>query len=62
LVLTLVCGGGRLRLRRAQGIDDMALKHFVDNGVIAVRRCKKSDLKNLAKATGGMRVRWAHSA
>ncbi len=36
-----------------KGIDDMALKHFVDNGVIAVRRCKKSDLKNLAKATGG---------
>jgi len=36
-----------------KGIDDFALKHFVENGVMAVRRCKKSDLKHIAKATGG---------
>lgn len=36
-----------------KGIDDMALKYFVEAGVIAVRRCKKSDLKAIAKATGG---------
>eukprot|EP00823_Brevimastigomonas_motovehiculus_P006554 TRINITY_DN544_c0_g1_i1.p1 TRINITY_DN544_c0_g1~~TRINITY_DN544_c0_g1_i1.p1 ORF type:complete len:548 (-),score=113.00 TRINITY_DN544_c0_g1_i1:356-1999(-) len=36
-----------------KGIDDFALKYFVENKVIAVRRCKKSDLKHLAKATGG---------
>jgi len=37
-----------------KGIDDFALKQFVENKVIAVRRCKKSDLKHIAKATGGM--------
>jgi len=35
------------------GIDDMASKEFVNNGVMAVRRCKKSDLKKIAKLTGG---------
>lgn len=36
------------------GIDDMALKQFVDVGAMAVRRCKKTDLKRIAKATGGI--------
>jgi len=36
-----------------KGIDDFALKTFVEAGVVAVRRCKKSDLKHIAKATGG---------
>jgi len=36
-----------------KGIDDFALKYFVENGVMAVRRCKKSDLKHIAKSTGG---------
>jgi T-complex protein 1 subunit alpha len=35
------------------GIDDMSLKYFVENGVIAVRRVLKSDLRAIAKATGG---------
>ena len=35
------------------GIDDLCLKYFVEAGVIAVRRCKKEDLKRIAKATGG---------
>ncbi|XP_058804123.1 T-complex protein 1 subunit alpha [Phymastichus coffea] len=34
------------------GIDDLCLKYFVDAGAMAVRRCKKSDLKRIAKATG----------
>ncbi|XP_033230811.1 T-complex protein 1 subunit alpha [Belonocnema kinseyi] len=34
------------------GIDDLCLKYFVEAGAIAVRRCKKSDLKRIAKATG----------
>lgn len=29
------------------------LKYFVERGVIAVRRCNKSDLKAIAKCTGG---------
>nr|XP_049693020.1 T-complex protein 1 subunit alpha isoform X2 [Helicoverpa armigera] len=34
------------------GIDDLCLKYFVENGAMGVRRCKKSDLKRIAKATG----------
>ena len=35
------------------GIDDLCLKQFVESGAMAVRRCKKADLKRIAKATGG---------
>ena len=35
------------------GIDDLCLKYFVEAGAMAVRRCKKSDLKRIARATGG---------
>jgi T-complex protein 1 subunit alpha len=34
------------------GIDDLCLKYFVEAGAMAVRRCKKVDLKRIAKATG----------
>ncbi|XP_075254433.1 T-complex protein 1 subunit alpha-like [Convolutriloba macropyga] len=34
------------------GIDDMCLKFFVEKNAMAVRRCKKGDLKRIAKATG----------
>lgn len=34
------------------GIDDLCLKYFVEAGAMAVRRCKRSDLKRIAKATG----------
>ena len=37
------------------GIDDLCLKYFVEAGAMAVRRCKKVDLKRIAKCTGGMR-------
>lgn len=36
------------------GIDDLCLKQFVEAGAMAVRRCKKLDLKRIAKATGGI--------
>jgi T-complex protein 1 subunit alpha len=36
-----------------KGIDDMCLKLFVEAGAMAVRRCKKEDLRRIAKATGG---------
>eukprot|EP00877_Chromochloris_zofingiensis_P001895 jgi/Chrzof1/11706/Cz06g06090.t1 len=36
----------------SKGIDDMALKYFVEAGVLAVRRVPKDDLKRVAKATG----------
>ena len=35
------------------GIDDLCLKYFIEAGAMAVRRCKKLDLKRIAKATGG---------
>ncbi|KAJ8322141.1 hypothetical protein KUTeg_000612 [Tegillarca granosa] len=38
------------------GIDDLCLKYFVEAGAMAVRRCKKADLKRIAKATGGTLV------
>ena len=37
-----------------KGIDDMALKYFVENNAIAVRRVLKEELRHIAKACGGM--------
>ena len=36
----------------SKGIDDFALKYFVEAKCIAVRRCDKADMKRLAAATG----------
>ncbi|KAK9448705.1 chaperonin Cpn60/TCP-1 family [Limtongia smithiae] len=35
-----------------KGIDDLCLKTFVEAGVMAVRRCKREDLRRIAHATG----------
>jgi T-complex protein 1 subunit alpha len=35
-----------------KGIDDLCLKYFIEKGAMAVRRCKKEDLRRIAKATG----------
>ncbi|KAL2734187.1 T-complex protein 1 subunit alpha [Vespula squamosa] len=34
------------------GVDDLCLKYFVEAKAMTVRRCKKADLKRIAKATG----------
>ncbi|GBP04411.1 T-complex protein 1 subunit alpha [Eumeta japonica] len=34
------------------GIDDLCLKYFIEAGAMGVRRCKKADLKRIARATG----------
>lgn len=39
-----------------KGIDDLCLKIFVEAGVMAVRRCKKEDLRRIARATGATLV------
>jgi T-complex protein 1 subunit alpha len=39
-----------------KGIDDMCMKYFVEVGAMAVRRCKKEDLRKIAKSTGGVVV------
>jgi len=36
----------------SRGIDDFALKYFVEAGVIAIRRVKKGDLRRIANNTG----------
>lgn len=36
-----------------KGIDEFAIKYFVEAGAIAVRRISKPDLKRIAQATGG---------
>lgn len=35
-----------------KGIDDLCLKKFVEANIMAVRRCKKEDLRRIARATG----------
>jgi T-complex protein 1 subunit alpha len=50
--IKLILDSGCNVLLTTKGIDDMALKVFVDHGVIAVRRVKRSDLGLIAQATG----------
>jgi len=38
------------------GIDDLCLKYFVEAGAMGVRRCKRQDLKRIAKATGATMI------
>ncbi|KAL2315748.1 T-complex protein 1 subunit alpha [Schizosaccharomyces pombe] len=35
-----------------KGIDDLCLKSIIEAGAMAVRRCKKEDLRRIAKASG----------
>jgi T-complex protein 1 subunit alpha len=35
-----------------KGIDDLCLKMLIEKGAMGVRRCKKEDLRRIAKATG----------
>lgn len=35
------------------GIDELCQKYCLEAGVMAVRRCRKFDLRRIAKATGG---------
>ncbi|EGV64097.1 chaperonin-containing T-complex alpha subunit Cct1 [Yamadazyma tenuis] len=35
-----------------KGIDDLCLKEFIEAKAMAVRRCKKEDLRRIARATG----------
>lgn len=39
-----------------KGIDDLCLKEFVEAGAMAVRRCKKEDLRRIARATGATMI------
>lgn len=49
----LILKSGANVILTTKAIDDLATKYLVEAGVMGVRRCKKSDLKRIAKATGG---------
>merc|ERR1712216_262392 len=51
--IQLILDSGANVILTVKGIDDYSLKFLVENGVIGVQRCLKSDLRKLAKATGG---------
>ena len=51
-ILKIIAAGANVILT-TKGIDDVCMKYMVEAGVIGVRRCKKDDLKRIAKATGG---------
>ena len=47
--IQLLINAGANVILTTKGIDDMALKYFVEAGAIAVRRVKKEDLRRIAK-------------
>lgn len=51
-----ILGAGANVILSTGGIDDLCMKYFVEAGAMAVRRCKKEDLKRIARATGGIYV------
>jgi len=51
--IDMILKAGANVILTSKGIDDMALKYFVDAGCIGVRRVDKKDMRRIAKATGG---------
>ena len=52
----LLLNAGANVVLTTKGIDDLVLKMFIEAGAMAVRRCKKEDLRRIAKATGATLV------
>merc|ERR1719502_1614526 len=50
--IQLLLDAGANVVLTTKGCDDMAIKYFVEAGALAVRRCKKEDLRRIAKLTG----------
>ena len=50
--IQLLLAAGANVVLTTKGIDDMALKYFVEAGAMACRRVPKDDLRRVAKATG----------
>jgi T-complex protein 1 subunit alpha len=48
----MILNAGANVVLTTKGIDDMVLKLFVERGAMGVRRCKKEDLRRIAKASG----------
>jgi len=51
--IALILKAGANVVLTTKGIDDVCMKYFVECGAMAVRRCKKEDLRKIAKSTGG---------
>lgn len=51
--IQLLLNAGANVVLTTKGIDDMAIKYFVEAGALAVRRVKKDELRRVAKLTGG---------
>jgi len=51
--IELILKAGANVILTSKGVDDLSLKYFVEAGAMAIRRCKKEDLRQIAKATGG---------
>lgn len=54
--IQLIIDSGANVILTAKGIDDYSLKFLVEKGIMGVQRVLKSDLRKLAKATGGRLV------
>lgn len=54
--IDLILKSGANVVLTTKGIDDLCLKAFIEKGAMAVRRCKKEDLRRIAKATGATLV------
>jgi len=54
--IALILKSGANVILTTKGIDDMCMKYFIEAGAMAVRRCKKEDLRRIAKSTGGSLV------
>jgi len=51
--IQLILKAGANVILTTKGIDDLCMKYFIEAGAMAVRRCKKEDLRRIGKATGG---------
>jgi T-complex protein 1 subunit alpha len=54
--IKMIVDAGANVVLTTKGIDDMALKYFVEAGVIACRRVPKDDMRRIAKCTGAKLV------
>lgn len=54
-ILKIINAGANVILTTG-GVDELCQKYCLESGVMAVRRCRKFDLKRIAKATGGQLI------
>ncbi|KAE9979725.1 hypothetical protein Vi05172_g11612 [Venturia inaequalis] len=52
----LILNAGANVILTTKGIDELCMKMLIERGAMGVRRCKKEDLRRIAKATGATLV------